>query len=428
MPLACPPTLRRAPRAAARHVRPLLMALALCAAPLAQAAPAWITVGERAYALLQQQAPAPRSQGSTQAALAGGASETVHLVQVDEEQLEALSQAVHESLRRCGGYRWHASRAEGLQALQALRTAPALPAVAAPSYAIDNADLVQPLLAQVQDSRILATIQTLSDFQNRYYTSNPGVQASDQLAALWTSLAAGRGNVSVRQVSHRGWPQKSVVLTLQGSSQAKQKVVLGAHLDSIVSGKVTDSTRAPGADDDASGVASLTEVIRVLLGSGYQPRRTIEFMAYAAEEVGLRGSQAIAQQYKRQRQQVVGVLQLDMTAFQGSAGDLYLFTDYTNAAQNTFLANLAAAYLPELTVGYDRCGYGCSDHASWTAAGFAASFPFEAAFADDNKAIHTANDTTATFGNQALHAAKFSRLALAYAVELGTDGPTLNGR
>jgi hypothetical protein len=125
--------------------------------------------------------------------------------------------------------------------LQALRTAPALPAVAAPSYAIDNADLVQPLLAQVQDSRILATIQTLSDFQNRYYTSNPGVQASDQLAALWTSLAAGRGNVSVRQVSHRGWPQKSVVLTLQGSSQAKQKVVLGAHLDSIVSGKVTDS-------------------------------------------------------------------------------------------------------------------------------------------------------------------------------------------
>jgi leucyl aminopeptidase len=301
------------------------MALALCAAPLAQAAPAWITVGERAYALLQQQAPALHSQGSTQAALAGGASETVHLVQVDEEQLEALSQAVHESLRRCGGYRWHASRAA--EGLQALRTAPALPAVAAPSYAIDNADLVQPLLAQVQDSRILATIQTLSDFQNRYYTSNPGVQASDQLAALWTSLAAGRSNVSVRQVSHRGWPQKSVVLTLQGSSQAKQKVVLGAHLDSIVSGKVTDSTRAPGADDDASGVASLTEVIRVLLGSGYQPRRTIEFMAYAAEEVGLRGSQAIAQQYKRQRQQVVGVLQLDMTAFQGSAGDLYLFTD-----------------------------------------------------------------------------------------------------
>jgi leucyl aminopeptidase len=101
---------------------------------------------------------------------------------------------------------------------------------------------------------------------------------------------------------------------------------------------------------------------------------------------------------------------------------------YTNAAQNTFLANLATAYLPELTVGYDRCGYGCSDHASWTAAGFAASFPFEAAFVDDNKAIHTAYDTTATFGNQALHAAKFSKLALAYAVELGTDGPTLSGR
>jgi len=70
---------------------------------------------------------------------------------------------------------------------------------------------------------------------------------------------------------------------------------------------------------------------------------------------------------------VVGVMQLDMTAFKGSAQDLWLYTDYTNAAQNQFVANLAANYLPNLTVGYDACGYGCSDHASWHNAGYVAS-------------------------------------------------------
>ena len=46
---------------------------------------------------------------------------------------------------------------------------------------------------------------------------------------------------------------------------------------------------------------------------------------------------------------------------------------YTNAAQNQFIASLVAAYQPGLSVAYDRCGYACSDHASWTARGFAAS-------------------------------------------------------
>ena len=49
------------------------------------------------------------------------------------------------------------------------------------------------------------------------------------------------------------------------------------------------------------------------------------------------------------------------------------------------------------------------------------SFPFEASNATYNRLIHTANDTTATFGNQANHALKFTRLALAWMVELASD-------
>ena len=40
----------------------------------------------------------------------------------------------------------------------------------------------------------------------------------------------------------------------------------------------------PGADDDASGIASATEVLRVAIERDYRPERTVKFMAYAAEE------------------------------------------------------------------------------------------------------------------------------------------------
>ncbi len=338
---------------------------------------------------------------------------------LEREGLPRLSARVHEELRRCGGFVRHDSPAEALAVLHRLQgtVEPAL----APGYAIDDAAEVNASLALTQDSRILATIQRLSDFQNRLYNSSHGVAASDWLAGEWRSIVVGRSWMKVSQVRHAGWPQKSVKLVIQGSGpNAAETVVLGAHLDSTA-GSGSSEVRAPGADDDASGVAALTEVIRVFAERNYRPQRTIELIAYAAEEVGLRGSQQIAKKYQRAGKPVVGVLQLDMTAFQGDATDLWIFTDYTNAAQNQFVADLAADYLPLLSVGYDRCGYGCSDHASWTGRGYAASFPFEASFAHSNHAIHTASDTTATFGSQATHALKFTQLALAYAVELGSD-------
>jgi leucyl aminopeptidase len=401
---------------------------ALPALPALAAETAWITVGDGAWRLLAPQAEGARVLSTRDVAVnvpvqrgspaLTQAHERVHAVQLDADWLPLLSHEVHEKLRRCGGFVRHESAAEALAVLHRLQGT-ATPALA-PSYTLDDAAQVTPMLPLLQESRILSTIQTLSDFQNRLYNSAHGVAASDWLFQHWKQLSAGRSWMRVSQVAHAGWPQKSVKLRIAGNGNAAETVVLGAHLDSI-SGNASAEVRAPGADDDASGVAALTEIIRVMADSSYRPRRSIEFIAYAAEEVGLRGSQQIAKQYQRQAKPVVGVLQLDMTAFQGDLTDLWIFTDFTNAAQNQFVAELAASYLPQLSVGYDRCGYACSDHASWTGRGFAASFPFESSDATYNRAIHTDRDTTATFGNQALHALKFTQLGLAYAVELGSD-------
>lgn len=389
-------------------------------AGIAQAAPrVWITLGDDAYRLLREldAAATPAASRTLMVAAPGGKrqAEQVHAVAVDAAALPLLSEAVHDRLRHCGGYIVHASQAEARAALDFAGAAPAT----APSYAIDDADIVNDLLPRIDEGKVLQTIQRLSDYRNRYYTSGTGVAASDWLAQAWTLLGRGRSDVSVRQVTH-SWPQKSVVLTIRGTTNPDEIVVIGGHLDSIAGGKLA---KAPGADDDASGVASLAEVARTLIQSGYKPQRTIEFMAYAAEEEGLLGSADIAKDYAAQGRNVVGVLQLDMTNYMGSPDDIYVITDFTNAAQNAFVADLAAFYLPTLAVGETRCGYACSDHASWSSRGYAASFPFEAAFGQDNPYIHTKEDTLDKSGNVATHATKFSRLALAFAVELGSDGP-----
>lgn len=415
------------------HLIAAAAATVLCSGALA--APAWITLGGDALQVLQRMTPQVQVLGTAQArvdvplsrrdATLRQKQETVHAVEIDDGWLEILSLVVHAELQRCGGYLHHESQAAALAALNRLETPPASPRAVgeAPSYAIDNTAAVNAMLPQLQASNLLGTIEGLAAFQNRRYNSSHGVNASNWLFANWQALnTSGRRNVRVSQITHTGFNQKSVMLEISGAGNSNEVVVLGGHLDSIA-GSAIETSRAPGADDNASGIAGLTEIIRVLLASNYQPKRTLRFIGYAAEEVGLRGSQQIAATTAVSRQRVVGVLQLDMTAYKSplDAQDIWLYTDYTNAAQNQFLANLTGFYLPGVTVGYSACGYGCSDHAAWHAQGFAASFPHEASNNNYNRAIHTPNDTAATFGNQAEHAIKFTRLALAYAVELGSD-------
>lgn len=411
-----------------RKLNTLTLAVAATLATgIAHAGPkVWITLGDDAYQLLREISPDSRSVASRNLTVGpatrglAAPTEKVHAVAVDEALLPQLSEAIHQKRRHCGGYIAHTSEREARAAL----TTPTALATLAPSYKIDNQVQVNAMLPQMQESNILSTISTMSGYQNRFYTTSHGTAAAGWVAQQWKQLAGTRSDVTVEQVAHTGYPQKSVILTIKGSDNAAENVVLGAHLDSTIGSSTTENSRAPGADDDASGVASLTEVIRTLMANNYKPRRTLRFMAYAAEEVGLRGSADIAARYKRQRVNVVGALQLDMTNYQGNAEDVFIYTDYTNAAQNTFLASLMTAYLPTLKVGYDRCGYACSDHASWYKQGYAASLPFESSFNNYNPNIHTSGDTLANMGNQAQHALKFSKLALAYAVELGSDGAT----
>jgi len=67
-----------------------------------------------------------------------------------------------------------------------------------------------------------------------------------------------------------------------------------------------------------------------------------------------------------------------------------------------------------------QCGYACSDHASWGKAGYPSSFTIESTFENSNKNIHSEYDRIDISEEFSFtHMLEFSKLAAAFAIELG---------
>jgi leucyl aminopeptidase len=258
-------------------------------------------------------------------------------------------------------------------------------------------------------------IQTLESIGTRYHTSQSGIQTSSTVQKLFETAAGGRiPGMSVRLVPHIETEQKSVVVTIPGTEDPQATgpvIILGAHIDSInAANKEGD---APGADDDASGVATLVEIVQQIASSGAQFKRTIEFHGYAAEEVGLIGSNDIAESYAASGRTVAAMLQLDMNSWASnpSSQTIYLVTNSTSALLRRSLKTLINTYLGGNVVE-GTLPAGTSDHASWQAAGFHSVFPFENPI-DYNEALHTPRDTSATINDLKL-ASRFVQTGLAF--------------
>lgn len=97
-----------------------------------------------------------------------------------------------------------------------------------------------------------------------------------------------------------------VVATLKGSVDPERYYVVSGHYDTRVTDVDNYTADAPGADDDASGVAVSMELARIM--ATRRPAATIVFAAVAGEEQNLYGSNYLAQSYKNASVNVQGYL------------------------------------------------------------------------------------------------------------------------
>lgn len=190
----------------------------------------------------------------------------------------------------------------------------------------------------ISRTNIESYINTLVGFHTRHNLSlqdNP----SQGVGASWNwvksemekSIPSSGGRLSVDFVDYTtgGASQrikeeiqlKNVVATLKGTNPNDDRVILiSAHLDTRVEGDADNTTFAPGANDDGSGVAAIMEMVRIM--SKYPYDATIKFMIVTGEEHGLLGAGYMAAKAKEENWNIVAMLNNDMIGNSGSSGTL----------------------------------------------------------------------------------------------------------
>ncbi|UCF30337.1 MAG: M20/M25/M40 family metallo-hydrolase [bacterium] len=172
-----------------------------------------------------------------------------------------------------------------------------------------------------------------------------------------------------------------------------QSVVVGAHYDHLGMGwpgglTINRGRIHPGADDNASGVAVLLELARVMAG-GERPKRSVVFVAFAGEEDGKRGSKyytANAKKYPAEG--IMGMVNLD-TVGRLEEGSL-LVLGASSAADWVHIFR-GAGYVAGVDVRTVDEDLDSSDHISFQEAGAPAVQLFTGAHADYHKPGDTAD-------------------------------------
>ena len=172
----------------------------------------------------------------------------------------------------------------------------------------------------------------------------------------------------------------NVIGTLAGTDPEAGYYIVCAHYDATgtrsVGGWDWQRDPAPGADDNASGVALVLESAKLLAGQRFP--WSILFIAWSGEELGLLGSQAYATLAADRNDPILGVLNFDMIGFNDLQQRLELVTNPGSHWLADQMASVAERYAIELNVDLlEDGGARLSDHAPFWARGYDAILGIE---------------------------------------------------
>ena len=182
--------------------------------------------------------------------------------------------------------------------------------------------------------RLRATVEKLVSFGTRHSSSSAtdpkrGIGAArDWTAAEFAKLSRACGRcLTTERLSRRFTGPRAPdgvviedVLGIQPGSEPGRYVIVGAHIDSIPSDVMDARSDAPGANDDASGVALVLEAARIL--SKERLRATIVYAVFSGEEQGLWGATLLAETARARGWQVDAMLNNDIVGNSVGQGGL----------------------------------------------------------------------------------------------------------
>ena len=252
--------------------------------------------------------------------------------------------------------------------------------------------IIREMLNQVNQDSLEATVQHLQDYGHRLWDSDNAFAASDWIAGRMQALGLEVEQQPFYASTWMGSGQAApnVIGIQRGTLYPDTYVVCGSHFDSFSYEAMYGGGRAPGADDNATGVASVLESARIL--TQYEFEYSIVYCAYGCEEMGLYGSEAYASRCQQEGMDIIGYFNNDMNGY--LYGDqIHIDCIYPNAVEaiGTYYMNVGSVYYPELRIRHDNFNQGDSDHTSFNNHGYMGIYPFED-YQNYSPYIHTSND------------------------------------
>ncbi len=169
---------------------------------------------------------------------------------------------------------------------------------------------VQNIVDLVEPDSVLSHVQRLQDFVSRFSTFDSCFAAADYIATKFYDYGCDSVFFQDHAVDHA----PNVIGIKRGElyPDSIYTVVCG-HFDSI-----SDQAPwiAPGADDNASGTASVIEAARVMKDYGFE--YSVRYIAFSGEEFGLYGSEYYAARARAQADSILGVFNADMIGYVNS--------------------------------------------------------------------------------------------------------------
>ena len=277
---------------------------------------------------------------------------------------------------------------------------------------------IREMLNQVNMDSLEATVQHLQDYGSRIWNSNNAFAASDWIASRMEALGL---EVEQQPFNANTWmgsgaAAPNVIGIQRGTLYPDTYVVCGSHFDSFSYEAMMGGGTAPGADDNATGVASVLESARIM--TQYEFEYSIIYCAYGCEEMGLYGSEAYASRCQQQGMDIIGYFNNDMNGY--LYGDqIHIDCIYPNSVEpiGTYYMNVGEVYYPELPIRHVNFNEGDSDHTSFNNHGYMGIYPFED-YQNYSPYIHTPNDLIGTSVNSFAMSQQYCQMNIACLAEI----------
>jgi hypothetical protein len=205
--------------------------------------------------------------------------------------------------------------------------------------------------------------------------------------------------------------QYNVIATLQGSVYPDTENIVGAHYDCALQLPYdtfpTYGTAVPGADDNASGVAGVMEIARVLAQNNFHTESSIKFIAFAGEELGFFGSEAYSDEAYITKKNINMMINLDCIAGGDTANWKIAILKHQGAEWLYFLGEKICQNYSSLQPWSYTVADDGSDSYTFYKKGFPSTFLHERYW---SQIIHTLNDSVSNYNMS--YCSEITRVAL----------------